>query len=97
MTASSSYRNTIMADSAMVRSITRNVGSISHNSIQSDHTATRPSGEKARFAGRQPARAGGMEGFRKALEGEGVSKSAATLITNSRRSRSISNYQLKLV
>ena len=34
-----------------------------------------------------------MEGFRKALEGEGVSKLAATLITNSRRSGSISNYQ----
>ena len=33
-----------------------------------------------------------MEGFRKALEVEGVSKLAATLIANSRRPGSISNY-----
>ena len=36
-----------MANSAMVRSITRNVGSTSHNSIQSDHAVTRSSGAKA--------------------------------------------------
>ena len=89
---SSSYRYTCMANSAMVRNITRNVSSTSHNSIQSDHTVTRSSGAKAPFAGRQPATVGGMEGFRKALEGEGVSKPAATLIKNSRRSGSISNY-----
>ena len=34
-----------------------------------------------------------MEGFRIALKSEGVSKLAATLISNSRRSGSISNYQ----
>ena len=34
----------------------------------------------------------GMDDLRKALEGEGVSKLAATLIANSRRSESISNY-----
>ena len=77
----------------MVRSITCNVGLASYNSTQSDHTVTRPSGAKAPFAGRQPATVGGMKGFRKALEGEEVSKLAATLITNSRRSGSISNYQ----
>ena len=53
-TVSSSYCNTSMANSAMVRSITRNVGSTSHNSTQSDHTVTRSSGAKAPFAGRQP-------------------------------------------
>ena len=77
----------------MVCSITRNVGSTSHNSTQSDHTVTRSSGAKAPFAGRQPATVRGMEGFKRALEGQGVSKLAATLITNSRRSGSISNYQ----
>ena len=77
----------------MVRSITCNVGLASYNSTQSDHTVTRPSGAKAPFAGRQPATVGGMEDFRKALEDEGVSKLAVTLITNSRRSGSISNYQ----
>ena len=82
-----------MANSAMVCSITRNVGSTSHNSTQSDHIVTRSSGAKALFAGRKPATVGGMEGFRKTLEGEGVSKLTATLITNSRRSGSISNYQ----
>ena len=73
----------------MVRSITRNVGSTSHNSTQSDHIVTRPSGVKALFTGRQPATVGGMEDFSKALEGEGVSKLVATLITNFRRSESI--------
>ena len=68
----------------MVCSITRNVGSTSHNSTQSDHTVKRSSGAKAPFAGRQPATVGGIEGFRKSLEGEGVSKLAAMLITNSR-------------
>ena len=72
----------------MVSSITRSVGSTSHNSTQSDHIVTKPSRAKAPFTGRQPATVGGMEGFRKALEGEGVSKLAATegqgqyLITN---------------
>ena len=80
----SSYRNTCMANSAMVCSITRNVGSTSHDSTQSDHTVKRSSGAKAPFAGRQPATVGGIEGFRKSLEGEGVSKLAAMLITNSR-------------
>ena len=70
----------------MVRSITLNVSLTSHNSTQSDHIVTRPSGAKVPFAGRQSTTAGGMEGFRKALEGEGVSKLAAILITNSRRS-----------
>ena len=69
---SSSYRYTCMANSAMVRNITRNVSSTSHNSIQSDQTVTRSSGAKTPFAGRQPATVGGMEGFRKALEDEGV-------------------------
>ena len=82
-----------MANSAMVRSITRNVGSTSHNSTQSDHTVTKSSGAKAPFAGRQPATVRGMEGFKRALEGQGVSKLTATLITNSRRSGSMSNYQ----
>ena len=88
---SSSYRNTCMANSSMARSITLNVGSTSHNFIQSDDTVTRSSGTKVPLAGRHLATVGGMEGFRKALEGEGVSKLAATLITNS-RSGSISNY-----
>ena len=79
-----------MANSAMARSITRNVVSTSHNSTQSDHIVTRLSGVKAR---RQPDTVGGMEGFRKPLEGEGVSKLAATVITNPRRPGSISNYQ----
>ena len=43
---SSSYHNISMANSAMVRSITLSVGSISHNSTQSDHIVTRPSGAK---------------------------------------------------
>ena len=77
----------------MVRSITHNIGSISHNSTQSYHIVARPSGVKVPFAGRQPATVGGMEDLSKALEGEGVSKLAATIITNSRRSESISNYQ----
>ena len=77
----------------MVRSITHNIGSISHNSTQSYHIVARPSGVKVPFAGRQPATVGGMEDLSKALEGEGVSKLAATLITNPRRSESISNYQ----
>ena len=77
---SSSYRNTSIANSAMVRSITCNVGLASYNSTQSDHTVTRPSGAKAPFAGRQPATVGGMAGFRKAMEGEGVSKFDATPI-----------------
>ena len=38
---SSSYRNTCMANSAMVRSVTRTVGLTSHNSTQPDHTVTR--------------------------------------------------------
>ena len=67
--------------------------SVQHYSTQSEHTVTRSSGAKAPFAGRQPATIGGMESFKKVLEGEGVSKLAATLITNSRRSGSISNYQ----
>ena len=74
-----------MASSAMVHSITRNGGSASHNSTQSDHIVTRPSGAKAPFAGRQAATVGGMEGFRKVLGSEGVSKLAATIITDSRR------------
>ena len=77
----------------MVHSITHNIGSTSHNSTQSYHIVARPSGVKVPFAGRQPATVGGMEDFSKALEGEGVSKLAATLITNSRRSGSIFNYQ----
>ena len=64
---SSSFRNTSMANSAMVRSITRNVGLTSHNSTQFDHIVTRPLRKKTPFAGRQPAIVGGMEGFRKAL------------------------------
>ena len=66
----------------MVRSITHNIGSTSHNSTQSYHIVARLSGVKVPFAGRQPATVGGMEDFSKALEGEGVSKLAATLITN---------------
>ena len=85
-----SYHNIRMANSAMVRSITRNVGPTSNNSTQSDHIVTRLSGVKAR---RQPDTVGGMKGFRKPLEDEGVSKLAVTLITNPRRSGSISNYQ----
>ena len=72
-----------MANSTMVRSITCNFDTTSHNSTQSHYTVTRTSGAKAPFAGRQSAIVDGMEGFRKALEGEGVSKLAATLITNS--------------
>ena len=82
-----------MANSAMVRSIILNVGPTSHNSTQSDHIVTRLSVAKAPFAGRQPTTLGGMEGFSKALESEEISKLAATLISNSRRSGSISNYQ----
>ena len=66
--------------------------SVQHYSTQSEHTVTRSSGAKAPFAGRQPATVGGMEGFRKALDGKGVSIFVATLIINSRRSVSISNY-----
>ena len=93
---SSSYHNTSMANSAMVHSITRNVGSTSHNSTQSDHIVTRPSRAKARLAGRQPVTVCGMEGFRKTLEGKEVSKIAATLIINSRMSGPISYYQSTL-
>ena len=89
----SSYHNTTMANSALVRSIILNVGPTSHNSTQSDHIVTRLSVAKAPFAGRQPTTLGGMEGFSKALESEEISKLAATLISNSRRSGSISNYQ----
>ena len=78
----------------MVRKITPNVGPTSHNSTQSDHIVTRPSGAKAPFAGRQPTTLVGMEGFRKALESEGVSKLTATLISNCGRSGSKSNHQL---
>ena len=88
---SSSYHNTSIA---MVRSITRNVGSTSHNSTRSDHISTRSSRAKAPFAGKQPATVCGMKGLKKALEGERVSKLAATFIKNSRKSGSISNYQL---
>ena len=38
---SSSYHNTSMANSTMVRSITLNVGQTSHNSTQSNHIVTR--------------------------------------------------------
>ena len=41
-----------MANSAMVRSITLSVGPTSHNSTQSDHIVTKPSGAKAPFARR---------------------------------------------
>ena len=78
----------------MVHNITLNVGPTSHNSTQPDHIVTRPSGAKAPFARRQPATLVGMEGFRKALESEGVSKLTVTLISNSRRSGSKSNHQL---
>ena len=37
-----------------------------------------------------------MEGFKEALEGEGVPKLAATFVANSRRSGSISNYHSRL-
>ena len=57
---SCSYRNTSMANSTMVCSITPNVGSTSHNSTQSDYIVTNPSGAKAPFAGRQPATVSGM-------------------------------------
>ena len=90
---SSSYHNTSMANSAMVRTNTHSVGSTSHNSTQADHIVTTPSRAKAPFAGRQAATVSGMEVFRKALEGEGVSKPAATFATNSRSSGPISNYQ----
>ena len=91
---SSSYRKTSMANSTMVRNITLNVGPTFHNSTQCDHIIARPSGARAPFAGRQPIALCAMEGFRKVCESEGVSKLAATPISNSRRSRSISNYQL---
>ena len=71
-----------MASSAMVRNIICNVSSTSQNSTQSDHTVKSSSGAKAPFAG--GVKVGGMEGFRKVLEGEWVSNLAATLITNSR-------------
>ena len=77
----------------MVCNITLNIGTTSHNSTESDHIVTRPSGAKVPFVGRQPTALGGMEGFRKALESEMVSKLAATLMSNSRRSGLISNYQ----
>ena len=64
----------------MVHSIARNIGSTSHNSTESDHIPTRPSGTKAPFAGRQPATVGDMEAFRKVLEGEGVSNSLPHLL-----------------
>ena len=57
----SSYHNTSMANSAMVRSITLNVCSTFHNSSQSNHIVTRPSGAKATFAGSQSTAFGGME------------------------------------
>ena len=82
-----------MVNSAMVCSITHNVVPTSHNSTQSDHIVTKPSGAKAVFAGRQPTKLGGTKGLCKNLESKGVSKLAAMLISNSRRSRSISNYQ----
>ena len=88
-----SYHKTSMANSAMVRSITRNIGSTSHNSTQSHYIVTRPSMAKAPFAERQSATIGGIEGMKKAFNGEGVSTLGATLITNCRRSGSISNYQ----
>ena len=50
-----------MANSAMVHSITRNVGSTFHNSTQSDHIVAKHSGTKAPFAGRQQATVGGKE------------------------------------
>ena len=53
----------------MVRSITHNIGSTSHNSTQSYHIVARPSGVKVPFAGRQPATVGGMEDFRKIFHG----------------------------
>ena len=58
-----------MTNSAMVRSITLNVGSTSHNSTQFDHIVTRPLWANAPFDGRQPATAADMESFRKAMEG----------------------------
>ena len=90
---SSAYHNKCMTNSAMVRNVSHSVGSTSENSTQSDHIVTRQSVAKAPFAGRQEATVGDMEGFRKALKGEEVSKLAATLITNSRKSESVSNYQ----
>ena len=77
----------------MARSVTLSVSSTSHISTQSDHIVTRPSGAEVPLAGRQLTTVGSMERFRKALKGEGVSKLIATLITNSRRLGSISNYQ----
>ena len=65
--------------------------SVHHPSLtQSDHIATRLLGTKPPFTGRQPTTFGGMAEFRKAFKSDGVSKLAVTLITNSRRSRSIS-------
>ena len=42
----------------------------------------------------KPAAGSGMDGFRKTLKNEGVSELAATLITNSRGSGQVYNYQL---
>ena len=89
---SSSYHKTSMTNSAMVHIITLSVGSTSHNSTQSDHIVTRSLGAKAPSTGMQPTTDDDMEVFRKVLEGEGVSKLASTLIANSRRSESISDY-----
>ena len=78
----------------MARSVTLSVSSTSHISTQSDRIVARPSGAEVLLAGRQLSAVGRMERFRKALKGEGVLKLTATLIANSRRLGSISNYQL---
>ena len=71
----------------MVRNIIPNVSSASHNSTQSDHFATIPSEVKAPFAGSNPTTVGGIEGFRKGLQDEVVSKLCG-------RPEAVSNYQL---
>lgn len=78
----------------MVCSITLNVGLSSNSSTQSGNIVTRPSGAKASFAGKQPITLRCMEGFRKVLGAEGISKIAAILITNFKMSGSIFNYEL---
>ena len=88
-----SYHDTSMTNSVIVCNITVNVSSASNNSTQSNHVVTRHSRIKTPSAKRQPTTVGGMEGFKKVLEDGRVSEVAATLITNSRRSGLISNYQ----
>ena len=87
------FDNTSLANTVLVPSVTKALNSKPFKFAQSPRFITRPKQGTSSSNNKRKPTTPGMNSFRERLSSEGISKKAATLITNARRSGTITHYE----